>query len=105
MDSPKRLYKYLPYNRVNQFIKEGALLFRNLTYFRQKEDRGRGDKAEGIHVDNPDNLVTIRILNKGRTLTDDCSFLNSIEQDKVFVFCMSAILKQNLFDDFGADPT
>jgi hypothetical protein len=103
IDTPKRLYKYLPYKYVKQIIQEGALLFRNLTYFRQYEDRIRGDQAEGIHIDNPDNHVTINILNKGITLIDDCSFLNSIEQDKVFVFCMSTILKQNLFDEFGAD--
>lgn len=103
MDAPNKLYKYMSHKYVNQFLKEGSLLFRNLTYFRQKEDRVRGDQTEGIHIDNPDNLVTIKILNKGITLTDDCSFLNSIEQDKVFVFCMSTILKKNIFDDFDAD--
>lgn len=104
LDVPEILYKYLPCEYVEQVLREGALLFRNLTYFRRYEDRIRGDEAEGIHIDHPDNPITIEVLNRPvPPVIGDFSFLNSIEQDKIFVFCLSTVLEYRLFDEFKAD--
>jgi len=102
-DTPEKLYKYLPGEYVKQVLK-GSLLFRNLTYFRQHEDKVRGDETEGIHIDHPDNPITIEVLNRlVPPVIGDFSFLNSIEQDKIFVFCLSTVLERKLFDEFRAD--
>lgn len=103
MDAPEKLYKYLPSRFVNLVVQEGALLFRNLSYFRQYEDNRRGDPLEGFHRDNPDNDITIKNLNTGKVIQGDFSFLNSTNTDLIHVFCLSKTLKESLFKEFEAD--
>jgi hypothetical protein len=98
---PDRLYKYLPSKFLDTVLKEGNILFRNLTYFRKYEDKIRGDETEGIHVDNPDNYISI--TSQTNVIVGDFSFLNSIKQDDVFAFCLSKSLKEKLFTDFECD--
>jgi hypothetical protein len=100
---PSRLYKYLPYRFVRVFLERGDLLFRNLSYFRQIEEKGRNDFLEGLHMDYPDHDVTLdttdgRIHWQGRA-----AFLNSVNADRVFVFCLSDTLAPELFVEFNAD--
>jgi hypothetical protein len=97
------LYKYLPSQYADAVIKEGKLLFRNLSYFRQYEDRIRGDPIEGIHMDAPDRGFTITNLTRGFSITGNFSFLNSIDQDNVFVFCLSKTFAVELFEEFSCD--
>lgn len=95
------LYKYISDQFVNDFVEKGLLLFRNLTYFRQYEDNRRGDPLEGFHRDNPDNDITLSCPYTGRILAKgDFSFLNSINTDLIFVFCMSRVYKEDLYREF-----
>ncbi len=103
MCTPTRLYKYLPSQFLNNFVRRGDLLFRNLSFFRQIEEIGRSDFLEGVHMDYPDNDMNIetndgRVKWKGRA-----AFLNSINTDRVFVFCLSEVLLKDLFTEFDSD--
>ena len=103
MSTPMRLYKYLPQQFVKKFVDRGNLLFRNLSYFRKIEDKGRNDFLEGLHMDYPNNDMIIETTN-GRTRWEGrAAFLNSINPDRVFVFCLSEILSNELFIEFNAD--
>lgn len=103
MDSPEKLYKYLPSKYVNSVVRKGNLLFRNLSYFRQYEDNRRGDPLEGFHQDNPDNDITIKNLSTGKVIKGDFSFLNSTNTDLIHIFCLSKKLDSNLYVEFKAD--
>jgi len=56
---------------------------------------------EGFHRDNPDNDVTLSCPKNGRILAKgDFSFLNSTNTDLIFIFCMSRLLKEDLYGEF-----
>lgn len=78
-------------------------MFRNLTYFKQYECERRGDPLEGLHRDNPDNDITIRRQSDGHITKGDFSFLNSIDSDLVYVFCLSNSLTNELYNEFESD--
>jgi hypothetical protein len=73
---PERLYKYLPLRFVESVVGRGDILFRNLAYFRKVEDRGRTDLLEGLHMDYPDNPITIDAAAGGRLWHGRAAFLN-----------------------------
>lgn len=97
------LYKYLTRQLAETTIKEGSLLFRNLAYFRQYEDPVRGDPVEGSHVDRPDNGFTITKLDTDVSVTGNFSFLNSIDPNKTFVYCLSKTFDSQLYEEFSCD--
>lgn len=81
----------------------GILLFRSLSYFQRIEgDAARGDYFEGMHVDHPDNDITITALNTGRTVKGDMAFLNQTKSEDIYCFCLSTRLSDELFHAFGA---
>ena len=98
-----KLYKYLPEEYVDDFVTKGNIFFRNLTYFRQYEDNRRGDPLEGFHRDNPDNDVVLYSPNSGKIAKGDYSYLNSTNTDLIYVFCLSCVIKEELFTEFGTD--
>jgi len=100
---PYTLFKYLPCQYAEAVIKKEKLLFRNLSYFRQYEDRLRDDPIEGIHVDSPEKGLTITNLTQGFSITGNFSFLNSIDQNRVFIFCLSKKYSIELYDEFSSD--
>lgn len=102
MGAPARLYKYLPLAFVQRVIRRGDFLFRNLSYFRQLEHAGRGDLLEGLHMDRPDNPVRLT-RQDGHVWEGEAAFLNSVEQDRILIFCLSTELSPSLFDEFQAD--
>jgi hypothetical protein len=100
---PKRLFKFLPSEYVEDAVQKGRLLFRNFTYFRQTEGRTRGDYLEAHHRDNPKRGITITQLRTGQSRTGDYSFLNSTDSDQIFMFCLSKVHVDSLYDEFEAD--
>ncbi len=97
------LYKYLPLEYAKTFVERGEVLFRSLSYFRKVEHAERGDEAEGVHIDAPDNDVRLDNLTRGTSITGRFRFLNSLDQDKVYAYCFSTQLSRELFERFNAD--
>lgn len=95
-----KLYKYLPEQYVNEVL-SGNILFRNLIYFKKIEDAARQDLFEGMHVDKPDNDISITVLDTGKKISGKFAFHNALKNmDKVFCFCMTT--EQNpLLKKFG----
>lgn len=103
MNYPNRLYKYLPSEYLASTISKGEILFRNLTYFKQQEDKTRGDYLEASHRDNPDNDITITALKDGIRRNYDASFVNSTNSDLIFMFCTSLEFSPWYFKEFNCD--
>jgi hypothetical protein len=93
----------LPSQFVPAVLKRGDLLFRNLSYFRQIEERGRRDLLEGLHRDYPDTPITIDFIGQDLRWEGRASFLNCVNADRLLVFCLSLELRQNLFAEFSCD--
>ena len=100
---PARLYKYLPSRFADNFVRRGDVLFRNLAYFRKVEDRGRNDLLEGLHMDHPDNPITIEAVDGRVRWQGNAAFLNSIDPQRLLIFCLSEIQDESLFEEFSAD--
>lgn len=100
---PEQLFKYLPSEFVKRLVDRGDLLFRNLSYFRKIEERGRGDLLEGLHMDYPDHDITLDTLDGRVHWKGRAAYLNSIDSDRLFVFCLSEELSPHLYSEFSAD--
>jgi len=100
--SDPSLFKYLNELHAHSFLERGEMLFSNLTRFKQMEHHARGDVMEGCHVDNPDNDITIHNKTTGRSFSGPFSFRNSVNDEKVFVFCLATALRKELFVTFDA---
>lgn len=103
MGTPSRLYKYLPSGFVETLVERGDLFLRNLAYFRKIEDKGRNDLLEGLHMDRPHNPITLQTLDGKALWRGRAAFLNSINANDVFVFCLSEVLSESLFQEFMVD--
>lgn len=100
---PSKLYKYLPAQFVSDVREKGVLLFRSLSYFQRLEgDAARGDYFEGMHVDHPDNDVTIPVLDTGQVIKGDMAYLNQTKSEDIYCFCLSTELSDELVRAFGA---
>ena len=100
---PDRLYTYMRRQFVDEVVERGVLLFRNLAYFRQIEDKGRADLLEGLHMDAPDNDVELKSVDGTASYKGPAAFLRSINQERFFVFCLSEIHDPALYREFGAE--
>lgn len=103
MSYPDRLYKYLPSEFLDSTLSEGEILFRNFTYFKQQEDKARGDYLEASHRDNPDNDITITAQKDGIPRNYDASFVNSTDSDLIFMFCTSLDFSPSHYEEFDCD--
>jgi hypothetical protein len=83
------LFKFLPEAYVDELL-DGAILFRNLVYFKKLETDPRRDLFEGRHVDAPNHNVQIEILKTGRRISGPFAYHNTIAHpDRIFCFCTS----------------
>jgi hypothetical protein len=98
------LYKYLPAKYVERFIREGAILFRPLSYFRDYEDaQVRGDEHEGTRLHRPINGLETTLVETQQKIVLPHSFESTANEDDIFVFCASTILSAELATQFNAD--
>ena len=98
-----RLYKYLPAKYVQAFVREGAVLFRSLSYFRDYEDaQVRGDEFEGTRLHRPQSGLEITLAASQQTIVLPHSFESSANEDDIFVFCLSTVLSSDLAAQFQA---
>ena len=95
------LYKYLPEQYVAPLLREGAVLFRTLSYFRDYEDaQVRGDEFEGTKLYRPANGLEVTLVATQEKVILPHSFESSAHEDDIFVFCLSTILSQELATQF-----
>jgi len=58
---------------------------------------------EGLHIDRPDNPITLT-LEDGKSFSyDGAAMINQIAVGRLFVFCLSTALQCSLFDEFKSD--
>lgn len=95
------LYKYLPEQFVGPLLREGAVLFRTLSYFRDHEDaQVRGDEFEGTKLYRPTNGLEVTLVETQEKVVLPHSFESSAHEDDIFVFCVSTVLSQELATQF-----
>lgn len=95
------LYKYIPEQYVGSLLREGAVLFRTLSYFRDYEDaQVRGDEFEGTRLYRPANGLEITLVATQEKVALPHTFESSANEDDIFVFCLSTILSQELASQF-----
>ena len=98
------LYKYLPAKYVEAFVREGAVLFRSLAYFRDYEDaQVRGDEFEGTRLHRPIGGLEITLVETQQKVVLPHAFESTANEDDIFVFCVSTVLSADLAAEFQAD--
>ncbi|WP_426170396.1 hypothetical protein [Pseudoduganella sp. R-34] len=98
------IYKYIPEQYVDGFLRSGGLLFRSLSYFKAYEEQQvRGDKHEGTRLHNKPEGLTLTKVNSGESLVFNGSFESTVQTDDIMVFCLSTSLSADLAHDFGAN--
>lgn len=98
------LHKYLPAKYVESFVREGAVLFRSLSYFRDYEDaQVRGDEFEGTRLHRPQSGLEVTLVETQKKIILPHSFESTANEDDIFVFCFSTILSPELATQFKAD--
>lgn len=98
------LYRYLSEKRLDTFLSKGELLFRSLSYFRDYEDQQtRGDEFEGVRVFRPNQGLQISNLSTNDQFSIPHTFESVVDQDNIFVFCMSTRLSPEIAEKFQAE--
>ena len=98
------LYKYLPAKYVESFVREGTVLFRSLSYFRDYEDaQVRGDEFEGTRLHRPHNGLEITLVETQEKVVLPYSFESTANEDDIVVFCLRTVLSADLAAQFQAD--
>lgn len=98
------LFKYVPSKYLEALVHRGELLFRSLSYFRNYEElQVRGDRNEGKRLYNPSTGLELTKTDTGEKIVLPWSFVSSVKERDIFVFCMSFERKPELAKEFGTD--
>jgi hypothetical protein len=98
------LYRYFSEKNALAFVRNGEVLFRALSYFRNYEDGEiRGDKFEGTLVHLPDNGLVVKNVNTEEEILLPHRLESTAKEDDIFVYCMSQILSAELAERFKAE--
>jgi hypothetical protein len=98
------IYKYFTEEaHALALINKGVLMMRPLSHFRGREADGvRGDPRDGILTYAPKDGLVMN-MEDGRVITlEGGSFNSSVNQNDVFVYCVSKQLSAELAEKFGA---
>lgn len=97
------LYKYLPRQYAEGFVKHGEVLFRSLSYFRAIEDKEtRGDQYEGTRVFYPKGGLKGTNHTQGNEFTVE-GFTSTANERDILIFCTSTSFDRELATRFHAD--
>ena len=98
-----RLFRYLSPEYAEAFVRNGEVLFRTLSYFRDYEDDGvRADEYEGTLVHLPKQGLKARLAETGEEVPVPYTFESSAREDEIFVYCMSTECSSLLASRFKA---
>jgi len=85
-------------------VREGVILFRALSYFRDYEDAQiRGDEFEGTRLHRPPGGLEITLTETQKKVVLPHSFESAAHEDDIFVFCLSTVLSADLAAQFQAN--
>lgn len=85
------LFRYIPEEYVESFIKRGEILFRSLSYYRDYEDQNiKGDEYEGTKIHLPIDGLKITKVDTGEEIPLAHTFESTAKEDDIFVYCLSA---------------
>ena len=93
---PPVLYKYLPLQYAQALIETGELMFSTLSWFKQLEDKQRGDRLEGTHVHRPEDGLEI-IVEQKRTLSQHSLRSDVAGQDYILIYSTSLQRLDNFY--------
>ena len=102
---PRRsLYKYFSEHRWADAFLRGEVHFRSLSYFRDSEDGNvREDQNEGTAIFRPaEGLVINNLTQRTTTTLLGHAMESSVNQEEIFVFCVSRSLTDELRKRFKA---
>jgi hypothetical protein len=97
------LYKYYDQREWADAFLDGNLRFRSLSYFRDYEDEQiRGDKNEGTSLFSPEGGLGLTNQTQGWIKMIPWSFIATVNQEEIFVFCLSRSFTAELRNRFKA---
>lgn len=96
------LYRYLGSKHVESFLREGSLLMRSLSYYRDYEDAGvRADPFEGTLAHRPQEGLKVTMVQTGEVRSLPHTLESTAREDDIFVFCVSSELSPEIAGRFG----
>jgi hypothetical protein len=99
-----QLYKYLSSIYLDIFLDEGLFLFRSLSYFQDcEDDQVRGDKYEGTLKHSRKEGLLINNLTTNKTFKSPFTFESAVDEENIYVFCVSKKLSAELAKEFKSD--
>ncbi len=97
------LFRYIPEEYVESFIKRGEILFRPLSYYRDFEDKNvRRDEYEGTKIHLPIDGLKITKVDTGEEIPLAHTFESTAKEDDIFVYCLSTTCSGILAEKFEA---
>jgi hypothetical protein len=95
------LYRYLDPSRVDSFVRDGSLLMRSLSYYRDYEDAGvRADPFEGTLAHRPQGGLKATMVESGEVRSLAYTFESTAREDDIFVYCVSSELSPDIARKF-----
>lgn len=96
-------YKYILAKYVEDFVKNGAVRFRSLSYFRDYEEAQiRGDEFEGTKLYRPQQGLEVTNITTQEKSILPHSFESTANEDDIFIFCLSTAFSMDLAKQFQA---
>jgi hypothetical protein len=96
------LYRYLGPRHVDSFLREGSLLMRSLSYYRDYEDAGvRADPFEGTLAHRPKEGLKVTMVGSGEIRSLPHTLESTAREDDIFVYCVSSELNPETAKQFG----
>jgi hypothetical protein len=95
------LFKYLPAQHLDAFL-SGRMRFMPMCYY-QGLETAAGDKREAIRAFTPPGGLVLNPESPAPSQTPNDSFIATVDAQKFYVFCLSRILSDHLYERFSAD--
>ena len=95
------LYRYLSPDRLDSFVREGSVLMRSLSFYRDYEDAGvRADPFEGTLAHRPQDGLNVTMVESGELRSLPYTFESTAREDDIFVYCVSSELSSTIAKKF-----
>ena len=95
------LFRYLSAQRVDSFL-SGSMRFMQMCYY-QGLETAAGDTMEAIRPFAPPGGLVINPGSPASSQTPGDAMIATVDAQKLYVFCLSRILSDHLYERFSAD--